>query len=279
MPEIDEARRVSFDTRAERYDTARPSYPDALADDVISIGGRRVLEIGAGTGKATVVFARRGASIVALEPGASLAALLRRNTHGSDVTVVETTFEAWPIERRFDVVMSAQAIHWIDPAVRYTKAAAVLDPGGMLAVVRNENAIADPELRTELDTAYARWHAGNRGDGGRSLEDEVESSRRDVVGDIDASGLFGAVDMRRYPWTATYTTQQYLDLIDTYSDHATLPEERRAGLYQAIAAVLDRRGGTLTLPYMSLVFLAPRRDQGALAGSSGSVPASRSSPS
>lgn len=257
MPDIDEARRASFDTRAELYDAARPSYPDALADDVLAVAGRRVLEIGAGTGKATAVFARRGASVVAIEPGASLAAVLRRNTRGRDVTVVETTFEAWPIERRFDVVMSAQAIHWIDPAVRYTKAAAVLDPGGALAVVRNENAIADPELRGELDAAYARW-LGNPDRSG-SLEEVVESTRRELVGDIAASGSFGPVEMRRYPWTATYTTPQYLDLLDTYSDHATLPADRRDGLRRDVAAALDRRGGTLEIPYVSLAFLARRR--------------------
>jgi SAM-dependent methyltransferase len=258
MSDIDETRRVSFDSRAELYDAARPSYPDALADDVIAIGGRRVLEIGAGTGKATVVFARRGASIVAIEPGASLAAVLRHNTHGSDVTVVESTFEAWPIERRFDVVMSAQAIHWIDPAVRYTKPAAVLDAGGTLAVIRNENAIADPELRAEFDAAYARWHAGDEDDG-HSLEETIERTRRELLGEIDASGLFGPVEIRRYPWTAAFTTRQYLDLLDTYSDHATLPADRRAGLYQAIGAAIDRRGGALTVPYVSLAFLARRR--------------------
>src|ERR1051325_8579807 len=90
---IDDARRVSFDANAELYDAVRPSYPDALADDVIARAGRRILEIGAGTGKATAVFARRGASIVAIEPGPSMAAVLRRNTAELDVTVEETTFE------------------------------------------------------------------------------------------------------------------------------------------------------------------------------------------
>lgn len=257
MPEINEVRRVSFDARAELYDAARPSYPDALADDVIALAGRRVLEIGAGTGKATAVFARRGASIVAIEPGASLAAVLRHNTADRDVTVVETTFEAWPIERRFDAVICAQAIHWIDPAIRYTKPAAVLEPGGTLAIIRNENAITDLELRAELDAAYARWGVGDGASS--SLDDVVESTRRELVGDIDASGAFGPVDMRRYPWTATYTTHQYLDLLDTYSDHATMPADRREGLRQAVAAAIDRRGGTLTIPYVSLAFLARRR--------------------
>src|SRR5262249_17892327 len=137
MSQLDEARRTSFDGHAELYDAARPSYPDMLADDVIARGGRRVLEIGAGTGQATVVFARRGASVVAIEPGANRAAVLRRNVAGHDAAVEQTTFEAWPITRSFDVVMAAQAIHWVDPAVRYVKIAEVLGASGTLALVRN----------------------------------------------------------------------------------------------------------------------------------------------
>jgi SAM-dependent methyltransferase len=254
-PPIDDARRVSFDARAELYDAARPSYPDALADDVISHGGRRVLEIGPGTGKATLVFARRGASIVAIEPGASLAAVLRRNVAGLDVSVENTTFEAWPIARPFDVVMFAQAIHWIAPAVRYAKPAAVLAPGGTLAVIRNETLRFESGLRDEIDAAYARWPVGQCEP---PVDNVVEASRLAHVGEIDASGLYGAVDVRVYPWTATYTTARYLDLLDTYSDHALLAPEHRASLYQAIAEAIERRGGVVEIRYVSMAFLARR---------------------
>src|SRR5207245_4033557 len=83
MTGIDEAGRTSFDRNAELYDAARPPYPDALVDvAVVRSGiqaGGRILEIGAGTGKATLAFARRGYAILALEAGANMAAVLRRN--------------------------------------------------------------------------------------------------------------------------------------------------------------------------------------------------------
>jgi SAM-dependent methyltransferase len=253
MSQVDEARRTSFDARAELYDEARPAYPDALAGDVIARGGRRVLEIGAGTGKATVAFARRGASVVAIEPGPSLAAVLRRNVAGFNVTIEETSFEAWPIERAFDIVMAAQAIHWVDPAVRYTKPAAVLGPGGTLAVLRNEREPFERELFDEIEAAYAQWHPSSSD---RPIETAVEAARREVAGEIDASGLFEAVEIREYPWTRTYTTAQYLDLLSTYSDHATLAPPRREWLFHAIAAALDRRGGTLDIRYVAMACVA-----------------------
>ncbi|TMQ10549.1 MAG: class I SAM-dependent methyltransferase [Deltaproteobacteria bacterium] len=255
MEQVDEARRVSFDARAELYDAARPSYPAALADHVMARCGRRMLEIGAGTGKATTLFARRGASIVAIEPGASLAAVLRRNVAGLDVTIEQTTFEAWPITRSFEVVVSAQAIHWIDPAVRYVKAAAVLAPRGMLAVIRNEQAALEPALRVELDAAYARWGPE---ESEPPPDDPIGAAREELVGEIDASGLFGPVDVRMYPWTQAYSTARYLDLLDTYSDHATLADELRTPLYDAIAKVIERRGGVVEIPYVSMAFVAQR---------------------
>lgn len=253
--EIDDTRRVWFDAKAELYDAARPSYPDALADDVLSRAGRRVLEIGAGTGKATVVFARRGASIVAIEPGANLAAVLRRNVAGYDVTIENTTFEDWPITRVFDVVTAAQAIHWVDPRVRYVKAAAVLAPGGTLAVIRNEKAPFERGLQDELDAAYARWHPHS---GHRPVEDAVETAQQMLAGEIDASGLFGPVEVKLYPSPTTYTTARYLELLETHSDHTVLAPEHRTPLYQAIAEVIERRGGVIEVPYVAMAIMARR---------------------
>jgi len=75
--------RAIFDEDAERYDRARPGYPDVLFDDLCELAqldaGSRVLEIGCGTGQATRRFAQRGMAIVAVELGANLAAVTRRN--------------------------------------------------------------------------------------------------------------------------------------------------------------------------------------------------------
>ena len=79
------------------------------------------------------------------------------------------------------------------------------------------------------------------------------------MGEIDASGRFGPVEVREYPWTETLSTARYLDPLSTYSDHATLLSEQRTRLFQAIAAALDRRGGGVTIPYVSMAFLARRR--------------------
>jgi SAM-dependent methyltransferase len=258
---IDEARRTSFDEEAELYDRARPSYAEALVDEVIARSripaGGRILEVGAGTGKATVLFARRGHPVVALEPGANLAKVLRRKVREFPKVAVEvTTFEAWNgADGTFDLVISAQAFHWVDPAVRYRKAAAALRPGGALAIIRNEQFNLAPSLRAELDAAYARAFPGVAEEGAR----DVEGKARATAAEIERSGHFGAVNTAVFPWTQRYTARQYLDLLGTHSDHAVLEPRLRKPLFEAVAAAIERHGGILEMPYATMAVIAFRK--------------------
>ncbi|MFD0563837.1 methyltransferase domain-containing protein [Kitasatospora saccharophila] len=67
------AHAASFGPVAAQYQAARPSYPDALFDELERLSGRPlagadVLDVGAGTGIATRLLAGRGARVVAVEP-------------------------------------------------------------------------------------------------------------------------------------------------------------------------------------------------------------------
>jgi SAM-dependent methyltransferase len=197
--------------------------------------------------------------MVALEPGANMAAVLRGKMSAfPHVAVEETTFEAWSgADRSFDLVVSAQAFHWVDRAVRYVKTAAALRPGGALALIRNETAGLDPALRAEIEGAYARWFPAVSWTAAR---DTTESKRGELTGEIERSGLFGPVHAASFPWTATYTTRQYLDLLDTHSDHALLDPGLRTPLYVAIANAIERRGGRIEVPYVAVLLLTVRED-------------------
>jgi SAM-dependent methyltransferase len=250
---IDERRRTSFDARALQYDAVRPSYPETLFDELVALGdippGGLILDVGAGTGKATLPLARRGYQVIAIEPGANMAAVLRENVDGERVTIEQTTFEMYEPDRPVDVVVSAQAFHWVDPRVRYRKAAAVLRAGGAIALLRNDVADLDPDLLAELDRAYAAHLP-------RSRHRDAAGVRAEITAEIDASGCFGPVEVRTAAWTATCSTADYIRLLETYSDHATLESSRKARLHQAIAAAIDRRGGVITIPNVAALHLA-----------------------
>jgi SAM-dependent methyltransferase len=165
----DEARRVSFDARAEEYRHARPAYPAAIYDllaDHCGLGpGARVLEIGPGTGQATRELLARGAEVVAVEPGVRLAAVLAADLAGDRLTIVNDRVETAPLtERAFDLVASATAFHWVQAPVALPRLARCLREGGWLAVWWTEfgDETRPTAFRTTLDELYVRYLPAQR---------------------------------------------------------------------------------------------------------------------
>jgi SAM-dependent methyltransferase len=141
---------VGFGSVADRYDRARPSYPTALIDDLMAQRPRSVLDVGCGTGKAGRLLAARECEVLGVEPDERMAAVAQ--SHGLAVEV--TPFEMWdPKGRTFDLVISAQAWHWVDPAVGPAKARSILREGGRLAAFWNCPTHSDP-VRAALDKVY-----------------------------------------------------------------------------------------------------------------------------
>jgi len=133
--------RDGFDQAAEDYQRTRPVCPPQLFDDLIPLAGLkagdRVVEIGCGTGQATVPLAERGLAITAVELGPELAAIARRRLTGFPAAQVVTgSFEDWPAPReaRFDAVVAVSCLHWIDPRLRYAKPHGLLRSGGAMVV-------------------------------------------------------------------------------------------------------------------------------------------------
>ena len=126
--------RLAFGRVADLYDRARPSYPAEVIDELIDAAalqpGSRVLEVGAGTGKATEQLAERGLAVLALEPDAAMAALARRRCASHPlVEISQLAFEDWRAHERVHAVASAQAWHWIAPDVRWRGPRAGGHPG------------------------------------------------------------------------------------------------------------------------------------------------------
>ncbi|MFE2376790.1 class I SAM-dependent methyltransferase [Streptomyces sp. NPDC059398] len=247
----------TFNEDAELYDRARPGYPPQLFDDLGTLAGigpgRRVLEVGPGTGQATVPLAERGCRITAVELGADMAAVARRNLAGfSTVEIVNADFESWPLpDEPFDAVVSATAFHWIDPAVRMARAAEALRPGGALAVVATQHvAGGSEEFFAEVQGCYERFDPATPAGVRLLAAQDVDTSR--YPDEVARSGRFGPVVLRRYQRDLTYTTAEYLAVLRTYSGHRALPPEAREGLLRCIAGLIDGRyGGRVTKRYLT----------------------------
>ena len=270
-PETERKQRVVFGEDADLYDRARPGYPDQLVADVldfVGIDAPRVIEIGAGTGKATIEFA-------AIEPSAEMAAVAGRNCAAfPQVSLQLSDFEDWQNDTgRFDLLISAQAWHWIAPDVRYLKACGLLQPFGCLALFWNRAVWANREMRTTLDDVYRTFapelQAQEPGFPGLSpSRTDVELAR-----EIEESGLFGPVEHRTYQWSDLYSSEQFTELLQTQSNHRLFPADRRATLLAEIARVIDDTGDPLKMDYATHLYLARRRQDTELRAGIATAPA------
>jgi SAM-dependent methyltransferase len=256
--------RASFDEDAERYDRARPGYPHDLFDDLAALAGlqprSRVLELGCGTGQATVPLARRGYEVAAVELGPKLAEVARRKLAAfPSVHVVNAEFEQWPLPTEpFDLVVAATSFHWLDPSLRLAKSAEALRPGGTLAVISTHHvAGGDAEFFATVQGCYERWMPGTPPGLDLPTAAEVPPGTRE----FERDGRFGEVGFRRYEQELTYTTSEYLDLIQTYSGHRALAADAREALLACIAQLIDLRfGGRIAKRSMTeLTFALTRR--------------------
>lgn len=256
---------ATFDRAAELYQRARPEYPSGLYDDLVAMTGlrpgARLLEVGCATGKATRPLAQRGFRITCVEPGAALAAAARANLAGFDVEVVQTRFEDWtPSGEPFALVFAATAWHWLDPVVRYRKAADALEPGGHLALWEARHVIpydGDPFFE-ELQEVYDEI--------GESLPPGAVVPRPQELGDdreeTEASGQFDVIDARQYDWETVYDADGYIDLLSTFSGHIAMQDRQRDRLYGEIRRRLARRPeGLLRRHWGGVLQVARRRSR------------------
>jgi len=255
--------RMIFDRVAADYDEVRPGYPEELIQDIISISGipadGTILEIGCGTGQATIPFAKRGYCMVCLDVGKELVALARKNlSKYANVSIHCTSFEAWePGNRLFDLVMAATAFHWLDPAIAYPKAARVMKESGWLAIFSNMHPTPYTGFFAAVQDVYQQIVPGWRD---RSREPSVEEKVRELEEDIRGTGLFADVLVKTYRWTKEYTASQYVKLLNTYSDHQRLDEQTRMNLFSAIGDLIERQyGGKITRPYLTALWMAKKR--------------------
>ena len=255
--------RLTFGQDAERYDRARPIYPAELFEELAEVAcigqSCRVLEVGVGTGQATLPVASRGCRLIGLELSPALAAVARdRLTTFDGVEIVTAPFEQWELpDEQFDMVLSATAFHWLDPATRVSKSAEALRGGGILATIDTHHvAGGTTDFFVDVQDCYERWDPATPP--GLRLPRAVDIPPNSV--ELDRSDLFEPPTFRRYEWEVAYSTSEYVDLLMTYSGHIALDPAARDGLLQCIADLIDTRyGGRLTKRYLAELRLARRR--------------------
>ena len=273
-----------FDAVADEYDAVRRGYPDSLVDECMSRGGlrpgSRVVEVGCGTGKLTELLAARELAVTAIEPGPSMVASARRRLGelGDRVRFQSSTFEQAQLsESAFDALFSATAFHWPDPAVSWAKAASVLRPDGLLALlahvsVHDERSTRADEAFLELMTTHApevvsEWRLRDLGTILAGVEERRANAsavwdwimgERHGLAVEQAAGLFDEVAVVAEPAQVEETADQALALLRTTSLYFRIDEARRPAFEDDLRRLVDGLGGTVETTLATVLMTARR---------------------
>ncbi|MEV0086397.1 class I SAM-dependent methyltransferase [Saccharopolyspora sp. NPDC050642] len=260
----------SFGVDPERYDQARPRYPDALVERIVAASpGRAVLDVGCGTGIEARQFQAACCAVLGVDPDARMAEFARR----TGVEVEVATFEAWdPAGRTFDAVVAGQAWHWVDPVAGAAKAARVLRPGGRLAVFAHVFEPPAP-VAEAFAAAYRRVAPDSPLDvRARPALDVHQAMFARAADGIRQAGAFDEPEQWRFDWEQRYTREEWLNLLRTTGGLTGLPPGELAEVLDAVGTAIDEIGGGFTLPYTTMAATAARSGVAVESGNAGVSP-------
>ena len=247
----------SFGVDADRYDRARPRYPDALIERVTAASpGVEFLDVGCGTGIGARQYRTAGCTVLGVDVDARMAEVARRT--GIEVEIGK--FEDWdPSGRYFDAVVAGQAWHWVDPVVGAAKAARVLRPHGLLAVYWH---IFDPPgaVAQAFDDVLQRV-APDAPLQTPGVELQEANLKRAVAG-VQSAGGFAEPEQWRFTWQRRYTRDEWLDHLATTGTLTLLAPDQVATVWEAVGTAIDSIGGGFTMQYVTLAAAATRTGDG-----------------
>jgi SAM-dependent methyltransferase len=239
----DRARAGSFGEDAAQYDRGRPTYPAQMIDDLMAEGPADAVDVGCGTGIVARLLLARGCRVVGVEADPRMASVAQQR--GVDVEVAR--FEEWDdCGRRFDLLTSGQAWHWVEPEAGIRKAASVLRPGGRLALFWNGLTLPN-EVLEAISPIYRRLAP-------EQLKDSVALGTTKPTGTrdaemVEASGLFIDVEHRVYEWEDRTPVATWIDGLATHSGHRLLPPDVLRSLIDGVTTALQGYGDDIVIAY------------------------------
>lgn len=253
--------RLKFNEDEKNYDNYRPIYPKQLFSDIINYSNIysdcEILEIGIGTGQATLPILQTGCKVTAIELGDNLTQYVKdKYRYYKNFNVINADFIEHPIKgETFNLVYCATAFHWLPLEEGYTKVRNILKDNGTIALFWNH---PFPNRKDDIS------NIANRKIYNKYLQSDkevVEFSEKDCQKRIDELEQFGFKDItsKLYYAQRVLTSDEYISLLNTYSDHRSLPPEIKNNFERDMKNSIDEVGGKINIYDTVDLYLARKR--------------------
>ncbi len=246
-----------FNKVADFYDKFRPSYPKEIIEFFINKAnlstGSKLLEIGAGSGKATELFVNKNLEILCIDPGEDLVKIGNTRFKDERFRFEVARFEEYTASpNSFDAIFAAQSFHWVPQPVGYKKCTSFLKDGGYLALFWNmyityDNAADNDLLRiSDKHGGFADFLSKE------GCEKRIES----IISNIENSKLFSKPEVYQVLWKQDYTADNYYGFTLTGNTGIKKTEEEKQEIYKDIKALAAKNNGIIERPYLCVLYLA-----------------------
>ena len=249
--------RLKFNEDVLNYDKMRPTYVTDLYDDVIRYSNlnsnKKTLEIGIGTGQATQPFLNTGCTLMAIELGENMAKFTREKFSRFDnFNVINYDFETITLDNNsYDLNYSATAFHWIPEKIGYPKVFDLLKSGGVIALFWNHPAREEGDFETAIQKVYGKYQTSIK-----SLVHKFSEEKCLEITETIKKYGFIDVEYKLYHQTRSFDASQYMELLNTYSDHRAMQEEVRVTLEKELSDVINHFGGKIDIQDTIDLYLA-----------------------
>jgi len=238
-----------FDESVILYDRFRPTYVKELFEDIISYSqitkSSKILEIGCGTGNATLPMIETGAEVTAVEIGKNLSQYTAQKFFEyKNFQVINTSFEDFQAPIKYDLIFAATAFHWIKPENSYSKCKELLKQNGVLAVFWNTPRISrkDPSLYKEIQSLYQQYMPHRMEENEELLKSQWYLKRCKDLDDFLIEYKYSDCMFKIYQDVRSFSADEYIGLLQTYSDHMALPPTIRASFFEKIHSAVQKSG-------------------------------------
>jgi SAM-dependent methyltransferase len=257
---VERERRDVFGEAVEQYASARPGYPEAMIDDILEYADpvSEILEVGAGTGKATVAFAARGIALTCIEPDPRMAERLAQEcARFPQVTIEVTRLENYSRPVAFDALIAAQSWHWVEASRRWDLAHEAVRTGGTIALFWNKYIVADHDRRNQLVDIDKRYGVdyGANGVTVEENEGEIDLEEGWPAYDLATDSRFEDLVSRRYRRVLEYDNATYVDLLASTSAYRLLDPTNREQLFDDVRSALAGHDGSVAMHIVTDLFL------------------------
>ena len=244
----------TFDTVSYEYDKFRPGYAGEVYDSIFEYVNvdhtSKVLEIGSGSGQATAPVLDRGCFFTSVEPGKNFAEILTGKFGNNErFSIVNEKFEDVVLkENTYDLVYAATSFHWIEEKAGYEKVFSILKEGGAFARFRNHPFVSkeDPLLAERTDDIYDEYY-NKYYNIKRTPRTEYSVNQAKELAFVAEKYGFSDIKYHLFHRKRVFTSDEYISLLGTYSDHIAIREDIRHEFFAKIKDAIDDSGGMITI--------------------------------